>query len=111
MAANFEYPEAYGIDNDTTAELLGWIEDTFGEHPTTVDDVLNHLHEEVEEIRADPKDIMEYVDVYFLLAELMDRAGFTNEDLNVAAIMKLAQLKNRNYQYDKETARYVRQTT
>jgi len=59
---------------------------------------LKHLEKEAGEAQKDPKDLMEYVDCLFLVCDATRRAGFTVEDLMVAAWGKLVINKARKWQ-------------
>ena len=58
---------------------------------------LKHLEKEAREAQKDPKDIMEFVDCLFLTFDASRRAGFTYEQLLVAAWKKLEMNKARTW--------------
>lgn len=59
---------------------------------------LKHLAKEVQEVLADPTDIIEFADLLFLVFDSTRRAGFTPEQLIEAANAKLAVNKSRQWQ-------------
>ena len=70
-----------------------WSKETF---PTvTVDGVLNHIEEEIKEIKAKPDDLEEWIDLILLAFDGVHRAGFTPHEL----------IKMLEYKQDKNTKR------
>lgn len=68
-----------------------WSQQTFGsDEDRGPDGALAHLAREVEEVRAEPADLIEYADCYILLTDALRRAGFEYEDLLSAVEAKLA---------------------
>ena len=59
-----------------------WARATFPDE--TVNEKLIHLRKEVEEVRTDPTDIMEYADCAMLLLHSLKLSGFTVHQLTVA---------------------------
>lgn len=57
-----------------------------------VQGILKHIEKEVEEIRKDPKDLEEYIDVMILAMDAAYRSGFTPEQ--IAEMLMRKQLKN-----------------
>jgi Protein of unknown function (DUF550) len=58
---------------------------------------IRHMAKEVAELEAAPHDIMEYVDVLFLLDDALIRAGFDWATLASKAYDKLGILEQRHY--------------
>ncbi len=54
----------------------------------TINSKLDHVKEELDEIKANPKDILEYADVALLLLDVLTLSGFTVDDLKVAMAVK-----------------------
>lgn len=65
--------------------LSFWSQKTFGnDHDFGPFRPLSHLKKEVDEVLADPYDIIEYADCIFLVFDACRRAGFRFEDLRQA---------------------------
>ena len=81
---------------DTFQELLAeWAAVTFPEE--TLDGVLNHLHKEVEEFRANPEDVGELADVFMLTCQAATKAGFPMSLVLAAAVEKHSVNLNRKW--------------
>jgi len=77
-------------------ELGEWADTTFG--PRTVESLLNHLREELDEVIADPIDEHEWADCLQLLIDAYRLAtGNTTEHLLDACFEKLEINKNRTW--------------
>jgi hypothetical protein len=63
----------------------------------TVQGILKHIEKEVEEIRKDPSDLEEYIDVMILAMDAAYRSGFTPEQ--IAEMLMKKQLKNEARQW------------
>lgn len=61
----------------------------FGPGPRTVG-IVNHIRKELEEVLANPRDIMEWIDVMILASDGALREGFTPEEVAHALATKLA---------------------
>jgi hypothetical protein len=79
-----EVGQALILFKDKHAE---WSRKTFGPDgdPTGA---LRHLKKEVDEILADPKDVIEYADAFIILLDVIRRAGYTFEFILAVAIEK-----------------------
>lgn len=73
-----------------------WSEKTFGEGKRTVG-VTAHIAKELEEIRHQPTDIMEWVDVIILAMDGAWRAGYSPEIIVQALMLKQAINFNRKW--------------
>lgn len=60
-------------------QQIKWSKKTFG--PLQLDGVINHLEEELEEVRADPTDLEEWVDVILLGIDGAWRSGHSAEQI------------------------------
>jgi DNA-binding transcriptional regulator YbjK len=69
---------------------------TFGEDPN-LDRVINHLRKEIEEVAADPKDILEWIDVMKLAMDGACRAGYSPDQIAAALDEKQQILENRKW--------------
>lgn len=69
---------------------------TFGPGPRT-EGVLEHISKEVEEVRNDPRDIKEWVDIAILAIDGAWRAGWSPEAIEEAFFSKLETNKNREW--------------
>lgn len=79
------------IDADHLTRQMSFSEKTFGPGPRT-DGVLDHIAKELDEIRADPLDLGEWVDVIILAFDGAWRAGHTPQEIIDA--VKAKQAKN-----------------
>ena len=68
-----------------------WSAGTFGPGPRT-EGICRHIEKELAEIRADPKDLMEFIDVLILAIDGAWRAGYFADEIVDALCRK--QLKN-----------------
>lgn len=59
---------------------------------------LKHLRKEIEEVLADPTDLIEYVDLQFLVFDAARRAGFTYPQFEAACFHKLEVNRSRRWQ-------------
>lgn len=88
-----------GEDN-SIAEFIArqkeFSEATFGPGPRTKG-VTEHIAKELEEIRANPTDLMEWVDVILLALDGAWRAGHSPEDIHYAMERKLQRNKSRTW--------------
>ncbi len=78
--------------------LIGWLNkniswsfDTFGPG-TRTEGVLRHIEEEIEEVRKDPTDTSEWIDIVILALDGAWRAGATAED--ICRVLEEKQAKN-----------------
>jgi hypothetical protein len=96
-AANAEVERLKGRDwQDALDDLADWQDRTFGTAQGPIG-ALNHLSQEVEEAKADPTDIIEYVDCLMLIMAASRRAGFTFDQLHAAFLRKLEINKQRRW--------------
>lgn len=58
---------------------------------------IEHLKKEIKEIEADPNDLEEYIDAFFLILDAARRADFTCKQFMTAAFDKLEKNKNRKW--------------
>lgn len=80
-------------------EQAEWSQNTFGlDSERGPIGPLKHLAKEVAEVMQDPTDLMEFVDCLFLIFDSTRRAGFTFEELRIAAWKKLEINKARKWQ-------------
>lgn len=68
-----------------------WSERVFG-GGTRAEGVLKHIAKEIEEVRAAPHDLEEWVDIVFLAFDGMWRQGYSPEE--IMAMMRTKQAKN-----------------
>jgi hypothetical protein len=79
-------------------DIAEWSQKTFGnDDERGPKGPLNHLRKECLEAIADPTDIMEFADCLILLDDAARRAGFTNEQLHKAALVKVQINRSRTY--------------
>ena len=71
---------------------------TFGDGKRT-EPICRHIEKEVNEVRAYPEDIMEWVDVIILAFDGAWRAGYTPEEISAA--LKVKQRINMERKWDK----------
>jgi dATP/dGTP diphosphohydrolase len=75
-----------------------WSQSTFGsDSDRGPEGALAHLAREVEEVRAEPKALLEYADCYILLCDAARRAGYEYEDLISAVETKAAINRGRTW--------------
>lgn len=79
------------IDADHLARQKEWSLDTFGPG-TRLNGILDHIAKELEEIRSDPTDVSEWVDVIILAFDGAWRAGWEPQEIIDA--IKAKQTKN-----------------
>lgn len=79
------------IDVEHLNRQREWSKKTFGPGSRTLG-VLDHITKELDEIRADPTDLNEWVDVIILAFDGAWRAGWEPEDIIIA--IKEKQYKN-----------------
>ncbi len=68
---------------------------TFGQ--STITSKLIHLREEIDEVEADPSDIIEWADCTILLLDGLRKAGYSTEDLHDAMLKKMEINRNRKW--------------
>lgn len=73
------------------ADQREWSKRTFGETPRT-EGILAHIAKEMDEVRADPTDVTEWIDIVILALDGAWRAGHSPEEICQA--MKAKQAKN-----------------
>ncbi len=93
-----------GTDNDPLYDPLykfwreqgEWSEKTFGptSHRGPIGP-LKHLQKEILEVLANPSDLEEYVDCFFMVIDATRRAGFTYAEFVTAFQQKLVKNKSR----------------
>ncbi|EBN2836846.1 DUF550 domain-containing protein [Salmonella enterica] len=93
------------IDGVITRELVrrehaAWSQATFGDVGPIGQ--LKHLSKEALEAAAEPGDLSEWADMQFLLWDAQRRAGFTDEQITLAMIEKLAVNKTRQWPEPKD---------
>ena len=84
--------------DDLQAKLYAWSSDTFGD--ATVrgpEGPLNHLRKEIDEVIADPSDVVEFADMYMLVSDAASRAGHKMSDVIRASVDKLAVCETRDW--------------
>jgi hypothetical protein len=90
----------HGPDLALTAQFLddqaAWSRETFGPHPR-VDGILAHLAKEIEETRANPSDLEEWVDLAILAWDGAQRQGFSGARFIQAYRAKAARNKERTW--------------
>jgi hypothetical protein len=69
-------------------ELQDKIDDWADERGASMVGTLKHLQEEVEHLKGNPYDPLAIADVYILLLRVASRAGFSTEDMYLAAEAK-----------------------
>lgn len=73
-----------------------WAEQTFGPGLRT-DGIVDHIGKELKEIKADPTDVYEWVDVILLAINGATRAGVSGKDLIEAIHAKIERNKARQW--------------
>lgn len=86
-----ETVRAAAIDAEHLEHQRRWSESTFGPGPRTAG-VLDHIGKELDEIRADPLDVNEWVDVVILAFDGAWRAGWEPQEIIDA--IKAKQVRN-----------------
>ncbi|HAM4112776.1 TPA: DUF550 domain-containing protein [Escherichia coli] len=81
-------------------EHAAWSQATFGDVGPV--GPLKHLSKEALEAAAEPGDLSEWADMQFLLWDAQRRAGFTDEQITLAMIEKLAVNKTRQWPEPKD---------
>jgi len=71
-----------------------WSEKTFGPGFKTYS-ILDHLEKELKEIKADPVDLTEWIDVIILASDGAMRAGYTPAEVIAALVAKMEVNRNR----------------
>ena len=91
------------IKNKETYDLVAHIQrqiefskKTFGPD-TRLNGVLEHIGQEIEEIRKEPKDIYEWIDLMLLAIDGCWRQGFTPEEIAFALEAKLSKNEKRSW--------------
>ncbi len=67
--------------------LMKWSLETFGAGNKR-ESILDHITQELEEIRQNPKDVYEWIDVVILALDGAWRAGFTPDQIAAALLEK-----------------------
>ncbi len=83
------------------ADHIAWSEQTFGAGQRTVG-LTKHIAKELQEIRAAPRDLTEWIDVIILAIDGAWRAGYTPEEIARALWDK--QMKNFTRQWPAHTS-------
>lgn len=78
------------------ADQRQWSEVTFGPGPR-LDGLLDHIGKELDEIRANPTDVSEWIDVVILALDGAWRSGHTPEEIVAALKAKYEKNRNRNW--------------
>jgi len=81
---------------------IEWSYDTFGPDQRS-NGVLDHITKEVEEVRQDPSDIEEWIDIALLALDGAWRAGYSPIDICNALAEKLRKNKTRSWPDWKES--------
>ena len=84
------------IDVDHIAHQAKWSEKTFGPGLRT-DGVLDHIAKESNEVRADPTDLNEWVDIIILAFDGAWRTGAQPEEIIAAVKAKQARNESRRW--------------
>ena len=66
--------------NDLQDKINAWADATFGEEDD-FDDLIDHLEEEVDELRENPYDPTSFADVLILLLRIAHKSELTADDL------------------------------
>lgn len=98
--AAFNAPKP-AIDSTLLGQQRDWSRATFGDGPRTVG-LIKHIEKELDEIRDDPLDVVEWVDVMILAVDGAWRAGFEPQQIIDAYRAKLE--KNYARQWPKPTS-------
>ena len=70
---------------------------TFGSG-SRVEGILDHISEEISEVRQNPKDIFEWIDIAILAADGAMRQGYSPEEFVLAWEQKLSINENRKWE-------------
>lgn len=73
-----------------------WSEKTFGLGPRTEGN-LKHIEKEIAEVRKDPTDLMEWIDIAILALDGAWRAGYTAKEIEMALVLKQSINFNRQW--------------
>tara|TARA_R110000744_G_scaffold159562_1_gene275680 strand:+ start:219 stop:521 length:303 start_codon:yes stop_codon:yes gene_type:complete len=93
------------MNNKVQDDIWEWAKNTFPNSKT--DNHLNHLLKEIEELRADPKDLLEYADCFIILLHVAKQNGVTVDLIQDAVKIKMDINKKRNWtQPDKDGAQH-----
>lgn len=84
------------ILNDYITRQINWSRTTFGEGPRT-GGLTKHIIKELDEIRAAPTDVEEWVDVVILALDGAWRAGYSADQIVTALETKQAKIMTRTY--------------
>lgn len=89
---------------------IEWSGETFG-YTERAEGICKHIEKELKEVRANPKDVLEWVDIVILALDGAWRAGYTPKE--VEAALKTKQAINRLRFYpkpvsDEECSEHVR---
>jgi len=69
----------------------------FGDDGPRTERIVNHIKSELEEVLADPKDILEWVDVMLFAWQGALRAGHSPEEIVDGVVEKMAKNKHRHW--------------
>ena len=94
---------ATNMDNAVQDDIWEWAKNTFPRSKT--ENHLNHLLTEVEELREDPKDILEYADCFIILLHVARQHGITVDLIQDAVKIKMEINKRRTWSEPDETGR------
>lgn len=78
------------------ADIMGWQDETFGPHQS-LGGVVDHAMKEMREIKADPTDALEWIDLMTLCVSALRLMGKTADQAVATWIQKLAVLKARDW--------------
>ena len=86
----------YPVDmNDLQYDLNKWTSEQFPDQPLS--GKFAHLRKELDELEADPSDIVEYADCYMLLIDIAGKNNIRLSDIHRAAGEKLEVNKKRDW--------------
>lgn len=93
------------MDNAVQDDIWEWAKKTFPKSKT--ENHLNHLLTEIEELKQDPKDILEYADCFIILLHVARQHGISVDILRDAIKIKMDINKKRNWtKPDKDGAQH-----
>ena len=96
---------ATNMDNKVQNDIWEWAKNTFPRSKT--ENHLNHLLKEVQELKEDSRDILEYADCLIILLHVARSNGITVDMLNDAVKIKMDINKKRNWtEPDKDGAQH-----
>jgi len=75
---------------------IPWSKITFGNGPR-VEGILKHIESEIEEVRANPEDIREWIDIVILALDGAWRSGHSAEEVVLTLFDKLVEIRTRTY--------------